>query len=812
MTIQSAYFEWLRAALSSVSGALAGLSEIRLRPGTVDASEAMAASVRLAASAAVLEQLLRDVHTAPPVDAPAPIDPPAPTPAPVPVDPPAPPPVEPPAPVPAPPPVEPPAPTPPPPAPAPEPPPPPAPAPAPEPPPPAPAPEPAPPPPAEPPTPAPLQFQVWSRHQNPSRLLLIDGGRGIQNSRYTRYQEPLIWKQRLTQTVRAFGFDTLSGGTVMPLAGTAYALMINGVSQGEPKPPTAGSVSWTVDVAALSDGYHWLDVIGDDNRTTQQLPVYVQHGAVAAPHSMMAVHVDDAQLQYPNVDSRWPTWQVTPADRWLQHYAMVPAQWAPITAPLKPRDFPPLPTIDTITTPMASTLVVPCRGMDIYRATRTDDGVWNTNGSQAYFYSDFIAKFPPWHLLDGPRGRGTVAAATHLQIGRNGKLYGTDPWRFFKIATDGTITTLVGWRSKTPPGSWKDTDRDFELVGDWSAIPPQRHGMHECWGHAWDARTLGIDENAATLPHEGNEKPHLVGPVAFLADTQNNRILRVEFSPVAHSIPGKVTEFVTGLADPWDVQCHNGVLYVSERAAHRIARFDATTGANLGPLLQGSGNLGYVDQPRRGAVLTTPLATARAQPCVLPEGLYILDDWLYFGSRAIEQVRRVNLLTGELDPRRWNAYADNNTVFFKIAVSDGTFMPWGTIFTSNWSSGRYGWPRAMKAEPGTTWDNTETHYLPNTPRGGPMGEAGYSTACAVGQGRLVAGAIQEGLYMLSAAQPGDEVASPAAKRGGLLYWQRGYRLTHGDNGWGHYGLPLPWGEHADIDAYLTFCGHTPPET
>lgn len=599
------------------------------------------------------------------------------------------------------------------------------------------------------------------------------------------------------------------GGARRPLTGSTYTLVIDGVPR-ETKTRSADTVTWTVDVSSMSEGYHWLDVQCDDGSTPQQHAVYVQHGPEAAPHATMAVTVDDAQLQYPMVFSSWPTWAVPIEDRWLQHYANVPARWAPTTVPLKPREYPPLPVIDTLTTPMACTWVVPLRAMDIHRTTVTKDGISNTCGSQAYFYSDFIAKQPPWHLLDGPRGQGTVAAATHLQIGRNGKIYGTDPWRFFKIAVDGTITTLAGWRSKTPPRYWSDGPLadDFELVGDWSAVPPERRGLHECWGHAWDERTLGIADGAPPPPGE-TESPHVTGPVAFLADTQNNRILRVEFSPVTHTVPGKVTEFIVGLADPWDVQCRAGVLYVSERAANRISRFDATTGAAMTPLIQG-GVVGYVDLARRGAVLTVPLATAQQQPCALPEGLAIMDDWLYFGSRALEQVRRINLTTGQLDTLRWPAYADGNTVFFKIAVSDGTFMPKGTIFVSNWSSGRYGWPRTMKAEPGSTWDNTEAHFLPRNPVGGPMGEAGYSTAVAVGQGRLVASAIQEGVYMLSAAQPGDAVLTDAVRRGGLLYWQRGYRLTHGEHGWGHYGLPLPWGEHADIDAFLAFCGHTKP--
>jgi hypothetical protein len=40
--------------------------------------------------------------------------------------------------------------------------------------------------------------------------------------------------------------------------------------------------------------------------------------------------------------------------------------------------------------------------------------------------------------------------------------------------------------------------------------------------------------------------------------------------------------------------------------------------------------------------------------------------------------------------------------------------------------------------------------------------------------------------------------------------ERGFWLTHSDGGFGHYGLPLPWGKSSEIDYYLQCHGHVKP--
>jgi hypothetical protein len=79
------------------------------------------------------------------------------------------------------------------------------------------------------------------------------------------------------------------------------------------------------------------------------------------------------------------------------------------------------------------------------------------------------------------------------------------------------------------------------------------------------------------------------------------------------------------------------------------------------------------------------LDAVRAQPCVAPEGLYLRGRSLFFGSRLMEQVREINLDSGAI-VRRQNIFCDGNSLYAKIAVSDGSFGPEGTIFVVTWTA------------------------------------------------------------------------------------------------------------------------------
>ena len=388
--------------------------------------------------------------------------------------------------------------------------------------------------------------------------------------------------------------------------------------------------------------------------------------------------------------------------------------------------------------------------------------------------------------------------ATLLQVGRNGGVYFTDSWRFGRISAEGEVTTLAGYRHRGTARHTSTPASDVELVGDWSAIQESRRGFHELWGMAWDARTLLTNEAATPIPNNGIlEKPHTTGPVAFVSDTQNNRICKIAFDGASHATPAKVTEFLTGLADPWDVVCGGGVLYVSERNAHRIAAYDAITGAYIRTVVQGA-PLATLDRTRvakRNAGVT--LDQVRAEPCVSPEGLYLQDDWLYFGSLVQQQVRRVHLTTGVLEVAMTPSFGINSR-FIKLAVSDGTFYPKGYVFVCNWDVFAYGRPQGLNV------GLNAAGYGP----GVPWETLGYPSAVAVGLGRLVCAASTEGIHVISKALPTDAVITETRWKAAVAdYNARGLRLSHGPGGWGYYGLGLPWGVSAEVDFYLSAHGH-----
>jgi hypothetical protein len=73
---------------------------------------------------------------------------------------------------------------------------------------------------------------------------------------------------------------------------------------------------------------------------------------------------------------------------------------------------------------------------------------------------------------------------------------------------------------------------------------------------------------------------------------------------------------------------------------------------------------------------------------------------------------------------------------------------------------------------------------------------------------LVLGGVVEGVLMITQRQAGDQEFSAAAAAGENEYKTRGLDLLHGENGFGFYALPLPWGVSTNIDAFLLANGHT----
>jgi hypothetical protein len=620
-------------------------------------------------------------------------------------------------------------------------------------------------------------------------------------SRYERYRRlQVLSGDRATLMFQGFNFTT--GGAQQTLAGRRYTLLMDGTEVAAVNvAPGTREAAFEFALGPVAAGWRRVEIGGLTNgETAPTWFVFVKKGAIGT------------QSVTPVVAG---TYELANRGDGISAYALAPGVYKPTAVPLARRNYVPfsavLPKRD-----INCTALVPLRAADLHRPSRTADNLLTSFDQQSYFWHTLVGRLPTTALLDGPRGVGTVSMATHIEIGKaapdgvpRNNLYVVDPWRVSKVSEDGTVKTLVGYRHRGVNSYWEETP-ELELVGDWSAVPSERRGFHELWGMAWDERTLTINEAAARIPSENNERPHVAGPVMFLSDTQNDRIVKVEFSATSHTVPPKVTEFVVGIADPWDVVYNNGLIYVSERKAHRIAAYDARTGAFVRTVVSGA-PLATVDQ-NRFVKLSASIPTVRGQPCVAPEGLYKLpnDPWLYFGSIAMAQVKRVHLGTGEVQVV-CDFPADGNSTYAKIAVSDGTFGPRGTVFVWTWSNRQRGLPFVYLPE-GFGWPYgagtiREWAFFEQESGPGQWGQFFYGSAGAVGQGRMVCAGAGEGLLVLSMRQAGDVTASASVQRGEREYHNRRLHLLFGHRGYGFYGLPLPWGASADLDNYFLFHGH-----
>jgi hypothetical protein len=629
-------------------------------------------------------------------------------------------------------------------------------------------------------------YQIRRRSINVVSMLIIDGY--FEGGRYERYQRVTVLSGA-TARVRFFGYNIGGGGASKTLNLGSYKLLVDGVERARVDVAAgAREATFQLNLAPLTEGWHTLDVVGTigfSGEWCPTWPVWVSKGGRPAQPLMPVTTGTYGLLHGPDPST------------YVHITATVPAVFKPTVLRLAARETPAfntaLPRAELVQAQWA-----PARRDDVHRTNVTADGVWTTHNRQPYFWSDFTAKLPPLPLLDGPRGQATIVMPTHLQVGRRGSAYFVDPWRVGKIEPDGTVTTLAGWRHKAPPSFW-GSPQQLELVGDWSSMPAERRGFHEAWGLAWDPASLVTDPSAGLID---GELPHLTGPRAFISDSQNNRVCVIEFSRDSHTAVPVVKEFITGLGDPWDVVCDGHLLYVSERSRHRIAAYNTRTGVLDHVLVFGAG-LATVSSVNRFVTRRGTLAQLRTQPCVAPEGLFLQDDWLYFGSYAMAQVKRVHLRTGQVEVVA-EPTLDGNSTFMKIALSDGSFGPRGTVFVAHWSNNYFGYPVAHLPG-GKRWD-----YLSGTNRGIPWAGAGYPTAVAVGQGKMLCGSSAEGLLVHSKALASDKAIPSAYGRGEKEWLRRGFHLTHGPAGFGYYGLPLPWGASADIDVYLTTQGHVKP--
>jgi hypothetical protein len=614
---------------------------------------------------------------------------------------------------------------------------------------------------------------------------------------YERFQRLVVWEGQDT-TVRLIRRNLAQDRTIPDYRpARRYRLLVDGVERAVADlAEGAGDAVFRLPLAGLAAGWHELDIGGlADGETCPRWFAFLRRDGTQP--DMMPVCTG--------------TYDISKSRAASEHaWAWVPSRYQPTPSPLAAAPHPHF--SDT-----AAELVLQPMGYHIEGNVHFPNvdrrGVVSTFGLHSYFYDDFISRYPRLALLDGPRGVGALSMATHIDIGtatrdadpaspplRN--IYVTDPWRLMRIADDGHITTLAGWRHKGMASHYRDTERGtrkgqpgatLELVGDWSAVPPARRGFHELWGMAWDQASLQPDPTAAPIAAENNRRPHVGHPACFVSDSQNDRVCRIEFDGRSHATPAKVTEFLSGLADPWDVVTWNGSLIVSERRAHRIAQYDVKTGALQRVLLAGA-PLATINATSRRVSTTAPLADLRAQPCVAPEGLYLLDDWLYFGSFAQRQVRRVHLVSGRQEVVVAEAPLSGNSKFVKIAVSDGSFGPRGTVFIQSWDNGA---PKTGFLPDGGQWKFRLSGFNVD----------GYGTAVAVRNGRMYFGTSRYGIWRVAKGQPMD---ARLFKQGHDDYVAAHHKLMHGTGGFGHFGFALPWGQSAAIDYYLLQCGHRRP--
>jgi hypothetical protein len=622
---------------------------------------------------------------------------------------------------------------------------------------------------------------------NPAKTLIFEQW-SPDLSRYTRAQG-VKYISKKQPTLKLMGFE--SGGNSFRLGAQSYQLYIDDIlhCSASPGPTDLSSVIFTLDVEKIKPGVRVV-------KAQPSIPT----GESCIPYFIVVegVSTDD---KMPIVSGSYSVAMSNTA-----HIASVPNKYSPRTVTFPTREY-----VEFNTTLRRDQLhcaqIVPVRSNDTYRPSIAD-GKMVSAATQSYHFFHMVAAKPLLPLLDGPRGVGTAQMLTHIELGNaviNGKarhaIYAADPWRIMRIGEDGTITTLAGYRHKNnPTPHWQSsaTTTELDLVGDWSDIPVERRGFHEIWGIAWDERTFSIDPTKLI----NGENPHINGPVMFVADSQNGRIIKLEFSPTSREAQPKVTEFATGLKDPWDCVASNGVLYVSERGLHRILAIDMDTKKIIRTLVAGPA-MAATDKNRQ-VQLYAPRTFIQQQACVLPEGLFLQDGYIYFGSVAMAQVRRVPITASNSPTSEFvcNMTADNNALFAKIALSDGTFGPKGTVGICKWSNLELGMPefRTPGDKRWNWWDGSSVGA-------GAWSQFTYPTAVCMSFGRCLVGGVNEGLLVVSKSLTGETFDSVAAAGEGQ--WRKnGYILTHGHGGWSFYPIELPWGKSPEIDAYLRLHGHT----
>lgn len=594
------------------------------------------------------------------------------------------------------------------------------------------------------------------------------------------------------------GYNLASGGTLRALGSKEYVLYFDGVEVARTPVYKVGAqvTEFSVPLADIPVGWKRMTLggLGPGETNRPDWAYHIQDGIPMPEQKFMPI----VRNSYDVVNSVIKD----------GIDALVPAQYKPIICPLPKRHF---------VKPKSGSCVdlykedlVPIVEFDTYLPNTNWQGIKSTRASQPYYYSpQMISRMPTTMLLDGPRGMASCIFATNIICGTavvNGEArhntYVTEPWSVSRIDSTGYKTTLAGWRSKDGVvGHWADGSKlEFELVGDWDAVPADRRGFWEPWGTVFDERTTVIDTGAPLI---NGEHPHPGTVIMFVADSQYDRICKLELNGKIRNAKAKVTEFITGIKDPWGLVIRNGVLYVCERQSNRITKYSADTGALLGVFVQGAGQGAYIDQQIRRPKGINLFETRKAE-CCLPEGLaWPPGDWIYYASMAQAQVRKKNVVTGEM-----KVAVDGSKLvltakaqFFHIEVDDGRFLQEGNIYLSTWSEERQGYPYIYGP------DGVErASWWPAAERGAGnwADQLHYGSSAGIGDGHMIVGGMAKGLIRVSGRQVGDKEETQAVRDGRVEWSDKFYRGIYGFNAYNPYGLDLPWGESAKMDAFMEF--------
>ncbi len=199
---------------------------------------------------------------------------------------------------------------------------------------------------------------------------------------------------------------------------------------------------------------------------------------------------------------------------------------------------------------------------------------------------------------------------------------------------------------------------------------------------------------ASVSPTGTNRKPLNTSYTITGAANNGSGLVRLTISSTALLNTGMLMDII-GNTGGLDTAFDSGGLYGT--APYTITVIDATHVDLVGKVYAGPYSLSA------NSKLVMNTEEIRKQTCIIPEGIDRWGDWIYWGSMAMQQVRRTNVITGVTE-KVCKPEIDGNSFFIQLAVtSDATdfsrsgFGEPGTVFTQSWSVGTRGLPAAFQA-------------------------------------------------------------------------------------------------------------------